>query len=138
MSKVYKIGSMSFDDVPTGIRMATGTSAAARTKMVNQAGADFIVTAGKTFYVTSINFTVACVATYAFGVGLAYDDNGAGAAQVIYFPLMFSTPSSPLMAVNFNLNVYFAIPAGKYLTLIGTGANVAAVPIPVIISGYEE
>jgi len=129
MTTIYKAGGVK-SDTPAGFRVASAQiNSTTRVKLKDGTGADFKVSAGKTFYIGYIYWTIA----NGMFLTLMYDDDGAGANEtnLIIIPMFeYSTDYDHVPQV---IECVIAVPAGKYLT----GKVSAATSGYVVINGQE-
>ena len=129
MTTIYKAGGVK-SDTPVGFRLAFAiVSGTTRVIMKDETGADFQVTAGKTFYIGFIHWM-------GFGgvnIILRYDDDGAGTneRQIVWLPKLLMSPEG--VFYDRTIDCVIGVAAGKYLT---ASADVAGSGI-VIVNGQE-
>jgi hypothetical protein len=121
---VYAIGNTKMDDM-SGFVGGYAASLTALTKLTKFNGGDLRVTAGKTYKI----FRVVISNSLATVNGtLKYDDDGAGTNAVTIAGLPV------VKGVSVTLDVYFTVPALKYVTFTGGDASYAT---QVIVEGIE-
>lgn len=131
MTTAFRIGTLAQDAV-TGIKFAFASPSTTNYMTLElTGGVDYQVTAGKTFYITRIDFTSATANTY---LHLGYADDGV--------PDQAGAPTNPITLTG-NLrvdtaykratyDVFIPVPATKYI-FVKSGVNDAAI----IIQGIE-
>jgi len=126
MAVAYQVGAI-HSTTFTGYRHGSQTTLdSTRDKLINEVGGDFIVTAGKTLYISRVGLWNRCVTTNII-ISLMYDDDGAGTNQVVVGT--WCVGDETLV----NLPLIIIIPAGKYVTAKSSSDEVGAI----YVEGFE-
>lgn len=137
------IGGRVFTDLSTNlIVLISGANAAANYTTFRRpfASAGYQVTAGKTLYVTAMQYRAAAVSA----IGMGYSDNDVGLnvagpptnwIQMMGAAQAFDNFSAVVGAYGNEKAVWYPIPAGKYITWNGYGASMQN---QIVLWGYEK
>ena len=120
MTTIYKAGGVK-SDTPAGFRIASAlVNSTDRVILKDETGANFQVSAGKTFYIGIITWLVYPLLYTA----LMCDDDGAGTNEKIIVLLPGSRYGTDYLALPQSIECVFGVPTGKYLTAkVQTQAN---------------
>jgi len=112
VTTIYKAGGVK-SDTPTGFRIASAlVNSINRVILKDETGANFQVSAGKTFYIGIITW-LAYTNRY---TALMCDDDGAGTNEKIIVLLPDSLFGTDFCVLPQSIECVFGVPTGKYLT----------------------
>lgn len=134
MTTVYRAGGVK-SDTPTGFRVGSCfCNSASRTKLKDGAETDFVVNAGKTFYIGLITYLPLPYQNSDKYYVLMYDDDGTGTNEkdIAILPGSIVQTSGSIVATQ--IECCISVPANKYITVRCADAGYF---VSIMINGQE-